>query len=215
MSINRNKVSISETIELETEIVLPEADPNRVVVLCHPHPLYGGNMDNYVIGLSSNKLNGSGIATVKFNFRGVGGSSGTFSHGDGELLDTLGIIEHVQSSSIFSGRNIAVGLLGYSFGARVALFAANKYKGSASLALISPPTIEEGFTFPNLDIPKLLVAGEQDQFDAAKSVQSLEMVLPKPSEVKVYSDDHFWGIEIDKMTTDVTKFFVDSFLKKS
>ena len=41
MSINRNKVSISETIELETEIVLPEADTNRVVVLCHPHPLYG------------------------------------------------------------------------------------------------------------------------------------------------------------------------------
>ena len=215
MSFHRNTITISEGIQIETEIVLPEADTNRVVVLCHPHPLYGGNMDNYVIDLSSNKLSGSGIATLKFNFRGVGGSSGTFSHGDGELLDTLGIIEYVQSSSIFPGRNISVGLLGYSFGARVALFAANKYKRSAALALISPPAIEEGFIFPNLEIPKLLVAGEQDQFDATRSVQSLEIDLPKPSEVKIYSDDHFWGTEIDKMTTDVAKFFVDSFLKKS
>ena len=215
MPVYRDKISISDRIELETETVLPEAATDRIVVLCHPHPLYGGNMDNYVISLSSNKLNRAGIATVKFNFRGVGGSSGTFSHGDGELLDTLGIIEHVQSSSIFSGRNIAIGLLGYSFGARVALLAANKYIGSDSLALISPPRIEEGFTYSNLDIPKLLVAGELDQFDAAKSVRSLEIDLPNPSEIKIYSDDHFWGIEIDKMTTDVAEFFVDSFLKKS
>ena len=71
MSVHRNKISTSEGIELETEIVLPEADTNRVVVLCHPHPLYGGNMDNSVIISSSTKLNQSGISRARFNFRGV------------------------------------------------------------------------------------------------------------------------------------------------
>ena len=58
-------------------------------------------------------------------------------------------------------------------------------------------------------MPKLLVAGEEDQFDANKSVESLEFSLPKPSEIKIYPDDHFWLNEVEKMTGDVNDFFVD------
>ena len=210
MSVHRNKISTSEGIELETEIVLPEADTNRVVILCHPHPLYGGNMDNSVIISSSAKFNHSGIATVRFNFQGVGGSSGTYADGKGEVLDTIEVIKHVVSLPQLSDRNISIGLLGYSFGARVALVVASQYIGLKSVVLISPPDIEKEFDLSAVTMSKLLVAGEEDQFDAHKSVELLESKLPKPSEIKIYSDDHFWLNEVEKMTGDVNDFFIDS-----
>ena len=210
MSVHRNIITISEGIQIETEIALPEADTHRVVVLCHPHPLYGGNMDNSVIISSSAKLNHSGIATVRFNFRGVGGSSGIYAEGKGEVRDTIEIIKHVVSSPMFSNTNISIGLLGYSFGAKIALSVASQYIALKCIALISPPDMEKGFGFSAVTMPKLLVAGDEDQFDANKSVESLEFNLPKPSEIKIYPDDHFWLNEVEKMTRDVNDFFVDS-----
>tara|TARA_B110000263_G_scaffold114735_1_gene99977 strand:+ start:306 stop:941 length:636 start_codon:yes stop_codon:yes gene_type:complete len=210
MSVHRNIIIISEGIQIETEIVLPEADTNRVVILCHPHPLYGGNMDNPVIISSSAKLNHSGIATVRFNFRGVGGSSGIYDEGKGEISDTIDVIKYVVSSPTFSDTNRSIGLLGYSFGAKVALSVASQYRGLKSIALISPPDVEKGFDFSAINMPKLLVAGDEDQFDAHKSVESLEFNLPKPSKIKIYPDDHFWLNEVEKMTGDVNDFFIDS-----
>ena len=126
------------------------------------------------------------------------------------MLDTIELIKHVVSLPQLSERNISIGLLGYSFGARVALVVASQYIGLKSVVLISPPDIEKEFDLSAVTMPKLLVAGEEDQFDAHKSVELLESKLPKPSEIKIYSDDHFWLNEVEKMTADVNQFFVDS-----
>ena len=111
---------------------------------------------------------------------------------------------------VISGQRLLGSLLGYSFGAKIALSVASQYIGLKSVALISPPDMEKDFNFSAVTMPKLLVAGQEDQFDANKSVESLEFNLPKPSEIKIYSDDHFWLHEVEKMTRDVNDFFVDS-----
>jgi alpha/beta superfamily hydrolase len=104
-------------VELEAELALPD-DAESGFVLCHPHPQFGGTMRSLVISALFEALPRSGIACLRFNFRGVEGSTGTFDSGDGERNDAIAAIEalsqHVDSST-------PLVLAGWSFGADVAL----------------------------------------------------------------------------------------------
>ena len=106
------------------------------VVVCHAHPVLGGNMTSDVTHAICQSLDEAGIATFRFNFRGVGGSEGSFDQGKGEqddlksALDTFRKWPGVKKSS--------VGVAGVSFGAVVALDFFNKHRDQAALALVSP-----------------------------------------------------------------------------
>ena len=124
-------------LQLEGELQLPEGNgPFPVVTVCHPHPLYGGDMDNNVVMAVYFALVKSSIAALRFNFRGVGNSSGSYGEGVGEqddlqaALDFLSILKEIDSSRI--------GLAGYSFGGMVAAHVAIKDNRIKQLALISP-----------------------------------------------------------------------------
>ena len=113
----------SGALNLEGRLVSPRrAETGAGVVICHPHPLYGGSMDNNVVYAVSKALAEKGITSLCFNFRGVGRSEGLHDDGRGEIDDTLAAIAFLAGcSEIDSGR---VGLAGYSFGGAVALNAA-------------------------------------------------------------------------------------------
>src|SRR5690554_4830659 len=113
----------SGTLNLEGCLVIPQRVGTAAgVVICHPHPLYGGSMANNVVYAVSRALTKKGIASFCFNFRGVGRSEGVHDGGQGEIDDTLAAIAFLADrSEIESGR---VGLAGYSFGGAVALNAA-------------------------------------------------------------------------------------------
>ena len=89
------------------------------VVICHPNPRGGGNMFNNVVDGVSQSLNSNGIATLRFNFRGVGSSTGEFGDGTSEVFDAIRVLEHTSSLNTVDGSRI--GVMGYSFGAGVAL----------------------------------------------------------------------------------------------
>ena len=117
---------------IEVASAAPES-PRKVAVIAHPHPLYGGTMDNKVITTLSRAFVEAGAATVRFNFRGVGGTEGTHDEGRGECDDMLRVIEHARAE--FAALPLL--LAGFSFGGAVAVRASARVD-FAQLVLVAP-----------------------------------------------------------------------------
>ena len=124
-------------ISLEGALREPEGSgPFPAVVVCHPHPLHGGDMFNNVVMAIYEPLPRHGIAALIFNFRGVGLSGGQFGGGIAEQEDVKAAITFLSSRPEIDGKRI--GLAGYSFGGGVATAVAMKDERVTRLALISP-----------------------------------------------------------------------------
>jgi len=105
------------TVQLEAQLGQPKSSPRGAVVLCHPHPVYGGTMDNRVVYRAAKAAAGAGFAALRFNFRGVGQSTGAFDQGIGEKEDVAAAIDWLEAR--YQGFPLV--LIGYSFGAWVGL----------------------------------------------------------------------------------------------
>ena len=110
------KLTTSDGLALEAEWSAP-AEPAAVVVLCHPHPQYGGTMRSIVISALFDALPRSGIACLRFNFRGVEASEGTYGEGATEPLDVVAALDAATAAL----PNVPCTLVGWSFGADMAL----------------------------------------------------------------------------------------------
>ena len=165
-------------------------------VLCHPHPLYGGEMNNNVVLALRDTLRTFGWGTLRFNFRGVGRSGGEYGHGDREAEDVIAVCAHLQKSG-----NTSVHLIGYSFGARVALKATGIGVQPRSLILVSPPIDFLDFDTLQLPpIPCLILLGEQDEFCRAESLKEwVENRIASRQDVEVRllprCNHFYWGKE--------------------
>ena len=118
--------------KIEVAATLPP-EPRAVGVIAHPHPLYGGTMDNKVITTLSKVFVEAGIAAYRFNFRGVGATEGTHDEGRGETGDMLAVIEHARAR--FPG--LALYLAGFSFGGAIATRASGR-ADFERLVLVAP-----------------------------------------------------------------------------
>ncbi|PIE70327.1 MAG: alpha/beta hydrolase [Deltaproteobacteria bacterium] len=114
--------------------VFDDAGSTTGSVITHPHPLYGGNMENNVVHCAASACCEAGLSVLRFNFRGVGQSSGTYDDGDGEQDDLAAAVTFLTGNGC---RKVLV--VGYSFGAWVAAMAADKGRIEADLVLIAPP----------------------------------------------------------------------------
>ena len=166
---------------IECAIDQPAQAPARgVAVLCHPHPLHGGTLDNKVVQTLARALVGLGYTAVRFNFRGIGKSEGAWDEGRGEVDDALAVIAaHRQP-----GQALVVG--GFSFGGYVASQAAARLPANLAaerLVLIAPAVAN----FPMAAVPAdtLVVHGETDDvvplaacFDWARPLALPVTVLP-------------------------------------
>ena len=110
---------VSGNLTLEGVLHLPASSPSPAVAVCHPHPLQGGNMHNNVVVAICGAAAERGIAALRFNFRGVGGSEGSFGDGVGERADADAALAHLRQLPEVEQHR--VGIVGYSFGAAVAL----------------------------------------------------------------------------------------------
>ncbi len=195
-----------QDILLEGILSTPDG-PDRfsVVVVCHPHPLYGGNMYNNVVEAVCAKLGEDGIAWLRFNFRGVGRSGGDFSGGLGEREDVKAAISFAEVQPKIDARKI--GVCGYSFGSIVAFAVAVEDERVKAVAGISP-FVEPPDLLNHCQKPKLFICGENDEFINAKNLQELVRGLPDPKELAIFTgSDHFWGGDEDAMAERVSKFF--------
>lgn len=162
--------SVAETVWIETQdglrleglLSLPRQPWASGLVLCHPHPGMGGTMQAPLISFLSRGLAASGHAVLKFNFRGVGGSSGEQTAGDEEMMDVAAAIQLVRSRLNLSNPF----LVGWSFGAVMALRYAVGDPGLSAVVAIAPPVTVPKYDVRDLPVtaPTLWVVGDKDPY---------------------------------------------------
>jgi len=174
----------------------------RGAVVCHPHPLYGGDMDNYVVVALTQALNSCGFSALRFNFRGVGESEGRHGEGIAEREDLKSACDFLAAQG---KKDIVVA--GYSFGAWVACNAAGNLSAT-SLALVSPPIAMMNFDFHALPIPFWVICGERDAFCPEKQLGKSLAGAPQFKELKwIAKADHFYAGQIKQISAAVTEWF--------
>ena len=162
------------------------------IAICHPHPLYGGDMDNPVVREAAEACAAEGLATLRFNFRGVGGSTGLHDGGRAEQRDLAAALDHLAA---LIGRG-TVAAAGYSFGAMVTAAVAATRPDLCGVALIAPTLAVaagrlDGLTSVSASL--LIVAGRHDDHCPPERLAALAKDLPL-AEVRVIDGaDHFFG----------------------
>jgi alpha/beta superfamily hydrolase len=193
--------------DLEALIEIPpEAAPETVgsfAVLCHPHPLYGGTLDNKVVWALARAFQQLGAPTIRFNFRGVGRSAGSYDAGVGETADALAVAAYGRSR----WPQASLWLAGFSFGGVVALRAA----GDAHAERLV--TVAPGIT--KIDVgaaaapacPWLIVQGDADEVVPAQAVLAWAHSLSPAPEIRVLPGaSHFFHGRINELREAVLAF---------
>lgn len=165
--------------------------PGGGLVMCHPHPLYGGDMDNPVVIRAAEVAQAAGLATLRFNFRGAGGSEGIHDRGVGEREDVRAALAAL-AALLPAGRPCA--LAGYSFGAWVAsqVVMGDAPAPIAALGLVAPPLAMLDWGFARPAPHTLLVAGSRDSYCPVEALQRLADRLPGAETAVIPGADHFF-----------------------
>ncbi len=166
----------------------PEARNDIVAVCCHPHPLYGGTMHNKVVHTMARAAQDQRVTSVRFNFRGVGGSAGKHDDGVGESGDAAVVADWALKKT-GAGRFWS---LGFSFGGFVAYRLATE-RDAAALVTVAPPV--QRFEFTTLAVPLcpwLVAQGDADELVDHERVLSWAHSLNPPPDVRILPGaEHF------------------------
>ncbi|MEA1922290.1 MAG: alpha/beta hydrolase [Pseudomonadota bacterium] len=189
--------------ECELEAGLALGSGSEGVVLAHPHPLYGGDMRNPVITTMLDTFQKQNWSTLRFNFRGVGGSRGTFDEGRGEVDDLLAAVDRLHREGVER-----VLLAGYSFGAWVIFQAvvAGRVEQEKQL-FVAPPAAMMEFGTGGLPGLELVIVGEEDDIAPPEKVRLLaEIWNPAAPQVVVAGADHFFSGCLDSVARVLQQF---------
>jgi uncharacterized protein len=186
------------------------ADPNApAVVICHPHPSYGGSMDNNVVFAVRDAVTSVGLTALLFNFRGVGKSGGSSAGDLADARDVGAAVDFVAGKPDLGPK--AIYLVGYSYGAWVGIYHAVSDARIGAWVGISPPTGMFDFSYlTDSSVPKLIVAGDTDDFVADDELKRIYDRLAEPKHfVSIHGADHFyWGQEPD-LKKELEYFFTE------
>lgn len=189
---------------LEAEYA-PANAPRANLVLCHPHPQHGGTMRSLVISELFTALPAAGISVLRFNFRGVGASTGTYDHGDAERLDVRGALDAVRDPGL------PTLLAGWSFGADLALSVTDP-EIAAWIAIASPlryaRDLERVASDPR---PKLLALAEHDEFRPVSEVVAEVVGWVACETVVIGGASHFFIGRTEALATAVIGWVTDRF----
>jgi uncharacterized protein len=173
-------------------------------VVCHPHPLHGGTMDNKVVWSVAKALQGLGLPTLRFNFRGVGASAGTYDNGVGEALDAQAVADWGQAR--WPGKTLIAA--GFSFGGAMAMRLAIA-RSAARLITISPAVGH--FPLPDARVPEcpwLIVQGDADDVVEPQVVTEFAAGLKRPPHlVMLAGAGHFFHGRLQELRAAVTEDF--------
>jgi len=194
-------------IKLEAELFLSKSDTENVFILiCHPHPQYGGNMFNNVVSGVFNKLIRNDISCIRFNFRGVGRSTGSHSNGTGELSDVHACIDFL----INERKCEKIFLCGYSYGAAIGCSAvgySDKIVGYISISFPWDFMGSKYKEFSQTSKPKLFIQGDKDTVAHYENFQENFDYYLNPKKKKIIEGaDHFYGNYEEQVANVVLEF---------
>jgi alpha/beta superfamily hydrolase len=188
----------SQAGELEALLTLPVPEPPEdtpAAVICHPHPLYGGSMHTKVVVTATHAFLDLGMPSLRFNFRGVGRSSGKYDEGRGEQDDVRAAINYM------AGKYKWLIVAGHSFGAWAGMKAGCKDERVQIVIGIGTPVNFVDMDFLR-DCPKLkiFIHGTLDKLIPVEKVERLYSGLPEPKKlVKIEGADHFFTGKLDEL----------------
>ncbi len=175
--------------KMECLLDLPPEAPRGIALVAHPHPLYGGTMDNKVAATLARTFVALGYVAARFNFRGVGASEGVHDNGHGETDDMLVMLEHMQAQ--YPG--LPVALSGFSFGTFVQAQLQQRLiaQGRPAERLVLVGTAAGKWPMPDVPADTILIHGELD--DTITLAQVFDWARPQDIPVVVIPGaDHFF-----------------------
>jgi len=176
--------------EYEIEGLLNKGDEKKGVVVTHPHPLYGGDMNSMVVESIVHVYHMKGYSTLKFNFRGVGRSQGIYDNGLGEQKDVLSALSFLSDMGMER-----IDLAGYSFGAWVNAHALQKDTLTEQMIMVSPPVGFMDFkSIVTMNPLKFVVTGNRDDIAPADVIEKMISTWNPDARFEVIDGaDHFYG----------------------
>ena len=195
---------------LEARLHHPPAKTHAAAVFCHPHPLYGGSMNTRVVYRVAQTLADCGIATLRFNFRGVGASTGSFDHGIGELQDARDAMRWLVTR--YHGLPLVVG--GFSFGSAIGLRAGMENHRTAVLVGAGIPLENHDYDLSPIfegNHPLLVVQGQDDQFGNPSTVaRALAPLGQRLTLETICGADHLFTGKTAELMEAVRRYFTDT-----
>jgi alpha/beta superfamily hydrolase len=165
---------------LEALLDGPEGEPRAVAVFGHPHPLHGGTMHTKALYQAAKAMPRIGVAALRFNFRGVGRSGGTFDSGPGEQEDFKAAIDFVSDRF----PDLPVWAAGMSFGSWIAMTTGAADPRVSLLLAIAPPVDRYDFdALRTCTLPKFIIHGEEDELISIKEIRKFYSQIPEPKEL--------------------------------
>jgi alpha/beta superfamily hydrolase len=185
-------------IQVEGILHLPAGKEGKGagVVICHPHSLYGGSMGVPLVVAISEELAQRRVVALRFNFRGVGRSQGTYANGEGEMADVAGALDFLEGQASVDRERLY--LVGYSFGAGVGLRHAENDPRIAAVAVVAPYVENPSESLlRSYTKPKLFLVGEGDTVCPTEWLRAFVAPLPEPKSLRILpgTDHFFWGRE--------------------
>jgi alpha/beta superfamily hydrolase len=180
------------------------AEPRRVAVVCHPHPLFGGTMHNKVVFQIAKSLHQHGVPVLRFNFRGAGLSEGTHDKGRGEMDDVRAALDYLAAT--FPGAPIL--LAGFSFGAYVGLRVGCEDARVKELVGAGLPVNGSDLSYlAECRKPKLILQSAHDQYGSRERTEALYGKLQEPKKlVFIDAPDHFFAGRLPQMGRALEKW---------
>jgi uncharacterized protein len=192
--------------ELEALVSRPSGPVAATALVCHPHPLHQGTMHNKVVFALARAFERADAVTARFNFRGVGRSTGSYAGGDGEVEDALAVARWLDEHWPGVPRYAA----GFSFGAMVALRVADTLRVRGLVTVAPPAARLVAAQVPAPDCPWLLIQGDQDTVTPMSDLDRWLRALEKAPRREVISGaDHFFHGRLTAITAVVEAFLQD------
>jgi alpha/beta superfamily hydrolase len=180
---------------LEAILKEPRGERRGAALLLHPHPLGGGTMHNKVVFRAGSALNDAGLAVLRFNFRGVGQSTGVHDDGIGEQDDARTALDYL--TGYYAGEEIT--LAGFSFGSRVGTEVGFKDPSVVRMISIGTPVDKYDFSYlKDYERPMLFVHGANDEFGNVDRLHELVAQIPEATLVVIPDCGHFFEGKLDE-----------------
>jgi alpha/beta superfamily hydrolase len=185
---------------LEALLEEPEdTAPQEAALVCHPHPQHGGTMHNKVVYRIARGLRSTGAVVLRFNYRGVNLSEGTYDDGEGELEDARVALNYLR------GRypELPFTVAGFSFGSRVALRLGCGIARRV-IAVGFPAAYKDKASLDTCLTPRVFIHSTHDQFGSVEQIESIVEALPEPKQLRlVEATDHFFAGALDVLEETV------------
>jgi len=176
-------------------------DHSMCAVVCHPHPLHGGTMDNKVVVTLVRTYKELGIPVARFNFRGVGRSEGAHDNGNGEADDLKAVIDWLAGQT--GAKKVL--LAGFSFGTGVVNNICGKVDSVCHAVFVAPPVGRYNFDpVEGYPCPTCVVMGDQDELVDAEDVYSwADSLVPQPAVIKIPEATHFFHGQLVRLRSEL------------